>query len=510
MSKDIFNKLFIFEMANNHSGNVEHGLTIIRAIKEVIKDFSFKFAFKFQYRDLDTFIHPDYKERKDIKYVKRFTETRLSEEDFKKMLNEVKASGFISICTPFDERSVDKIIEHNYDIIKIASCSFTDWPLLEKIAATDKPIIASTASATLDEIDKVVSFFEHRKKDFCLMHCVGEYPTKKEHLQLNQIELLKQRYPEVPIGFSTHEEPDNTDAIKIAIAKGALVFERHVAVYSEKYGINGYSSTPEQIKNWLKAAEDTYKMCGVSGKRYEISEKEKNDLRGLKRGVFALHKIKKGDKICADNIFYAIPNSEKQILANDMSKYIEYRAKCDIQQNDAITFESVEIKNLREKVLEIVKQLKDIIIKSNIALTNKIELELSHHYGIENYFKYGAAILNYINREYCKKLIILLPGQYHPVHYHIKKEETFQVLYGEMTVNLDGNKIALSPGEIVVVERNKKHSFYSKTGCIFEEISTTHYKNDSFYEDEDINRNKSRKTELTFWADWLEKDIICG
>ena len=70
--------------------------------------------------------------------------------------------GFLSICTPFDETSVDLIMEHNYDIIKIASCSFNDWPLLEKIAQQNKPVIASDAGSSLEEIDQVLSFLTHR------------------------------------------------------------------------------------------------------------------------------------------------------------------------------------------------------------------------------------------------------------------------------------------------------------------------------------------------------------
>lgn len=65
--------LFIFEMANNHQGKIEHGKAIIREISKVCSEFNeFKFAFKFQYRDLDTFIHPAYKNRLDIKNVKGF------------------------------------------------------------------------------------------------------------------------------------------------------------------------------------------------------------------------------------------------------------------------------------------------------------------------------------------------------------------------------------------------------------------------------------------------------
>ena len=508
MSGNIFSRLFIFEMANNHSGDIEHGLRIVREMKQASKDFDFNFGFKFQYRNLDTFIHSDYKNRQDIKYVKRFSDTRISDEDFLEMLAEVKKQGFIAICTPFDEESVERIVEHRYDIIKIASCSLTDWPLLEKIAKTDLPIIASTAAASLEEIDKVVSFFEHRNKAFCLMHCVGAYPTQKDALQLNQLDLLMKRYPELIVGFSTHEEPDNVDAVKIAIAKGAYAFERHVGVYTEEYGINGYSSTPDQVKNLLTSAQDVFEMCGISGSRHEISEKERDDLRGLKRGVFALKTIKKGEKIDSCNIFYAIPNKENQVLANDISKYIEYVASKDINNNEPVMFDFVVSDNLREKVLEIVKQLKEIIMKSNIVLSNRIELELSHHYGIEKYFEFGAAILNCINREYCKKLIILLPGQDHPIHHHMRKEETFQVLYGEMAVHLNGNDMALKPGEMLIVEREAKHSFSSKEGCIFEEISTTHFKNDSFYEDERVGENEKRKTQVTFWSDWLEKEIV--
>ena len=100
MEQDIFRKLFIFEMANNHSGDVDQGLHIIKEMGAVSRKYDFNFGFKFQYRDLDTFIHPDYIGREDIKYVKRFSETRISEDDFRTMLKEVRAQGFTSICTP--------------------------------------------------------------------------------------------------------------------------------------------------------------------------------------------------------------------------------------------------------------------------------------------------------------------------------------------------------------------------------------------------------------------------
>ena len=103
-------------------------------------------------------------------------------------------------CTPFDEASIPVIEEQKLDIIKVASCSFTDWPLLECIVKTDKPIIASTAGATLEEIDRVISFFTNRDKD--LPSCIVlKYPTPDEKMHLSQIDLLIKRYPNVRIAF---------------------------------------------------------------------------------------------------------------------------------------------------------------------------------------------------------------------------------------------------------------------------------------------------------------------
>lgn len=493
--------LIIYEMANNHMGDVNHGIDIIKTFHDVSKNFPFKFAFKFQYRDLDTFIHPDYKGRADIKYVKRFSETRLSENEFITLKKEVENCGFISICTPFDEKSVDMIEKHDYDIIKIASCSFTDWPLLERIALTNKPLIISTAGAKESEIDNVVSFFKHREKIFALMHCVAEYPTLDEHFELNQITYLRNKYEDIPVGYSTHEDPKNYDAVKIAIAKGATLLERHVGIQTEKFSLNAYSSSPDQIKEWLKSIEYTIKISGKKHGRRDIYEKEIDDLDGLKRGVFALSDIRKGERIDSTNIFYAIPNEKGQLLANNFSKYKEFTATSDIEKNKPVVTKNLSINDIRAKVENIINTTKDLLIKSRLSLPNRLDLEISHHYGIDKFEEHGAVIINCFNREYCKKIIVLFPGQNHPSHYHVKKEETFHIVYGKMILDLNGEKKEFREGDFVLVQRNDKHSFGSETGCVFEEISTTHYKGDSFYDDQTILKNDKRKTELTYWFD---------
>ena len=491
--------LFIFEMANNHMGDVKHGMKILQQFHKVAKKYDFNFAFKLQYRDIPTFIHPDFKDRQDIKYVKRFSETKLKDSEALMLKKEMTKLGFISICTPFDEASVDLIIKHGYDIIKIGSCSFGDWPLLEKIAEYDKPIIASTAGATLEQIDAVVTFLQNRGKQFALMHCVGEYPTPDEDLQLNQIDLLRERYPDVVIGFSTHEEPDNFIPVQLAIAKGASIFERHVAVKTKKHDINAYSSTSEQADEWLEAAQKAMHIGGIAGERAPFSDKEMADLRQFKRGVFARKSIKKGDLITTSDVFYAFPNKPNQLVANDFSKYTHYYAKKDYKENESI--DDVKKVNVREEIHSIVSKVNTLLKKANIHMPKKVDVEISHHYGLEKFYEVGATLVNCINREYCKKYIIMLPKQLHPIQYHNKKEETFHVLHGNLEVTLDGKTQLCQPGDILTVERGVRHSFVAPKGGVIEEISSTHIKSDSFYEDENIMKNKNRKTYLSYWIE---------
>jgi sialic acid synthase SpsE/quercetin dioxygenase-like cupin family protein len=491
--------LFVLEMANNHMGSLEHGLCIVKEFGALCATVPYKMAFKLQYRHLDTFIHPDYKDRMDVKYVKRFSETRLSTDEMKSLKDEIVRQGFLAMCTPFDEKSVDLIEEHQFDIIKIASCSFTDWPLLERIAKNDKPIIASTAGVPLDDIDKVVSFFEHRNKDFALMHCVAEYPTTPTNLQLNQISLLRERYPQVTVGYSTHESPDVYDAVKVAVGKGAKIFEKHVGIPTTAWPLNNYSSNLEQTKIWLAATREAFSMCGVEDKRADFKKEEIESLMSLHRGVFVKRPFAKGEKILEKDVFFAIPTINGQLTANDMSKYTELTATEDIPINSPVLSTLVSPQDHRQKIYNAVQNVKSLLQKSGVAVPPKVDLEISHHYGIDRFPEFGLTMLTVVNREYCKKLIILLPGQKHPEQFHRQKEETFHVLYGDVYLNLDGDNRTCSAGEVIVVERGEKHTFGSTHGAIIEEISSTHYVDDSFYTDPTVMQNSNRKTFLTYW-----------
>lgn len=492
--------LIILEMANNHMGDTAHGEAIVRAFGAVVRRYAdaFRFAFKLQYRDLDSFIHPAYKGRADVKYVKRFEETRLPDEAFRRLLAVMRDEGFELVCTPFDEVSVGRIAEHGIDTIKVASCSFTDWPLLERIAAAGRPVIASTAGSSLDEIDNVTSFFLHRGVDLTIMHCVGEYPTAPEKLAIAQVALLKSRYPGVRVGFSTHEPPDNTEAVGLALALGAEACEKHVGLPTEQFPLNAYSVSPQQLELWLAAAARALAMLGPR-ERYTPSAAEREGLFALRRGVFARRALPAGSVLSADDVFFAFPTSPGQLTANDWSKYTRYTLNAAVGAEQPVMAADTGAEQLRARVLAIVEAVKRLLREGNVVVPGKSELEISHHYGLDAFDRYGLTMVTVVNREYCKKLLVMLPGQIHPEQYHKEKEETFVLLHGEMTLRLDGVAQTVKPGDVVTVERGVRHEFHTEHGVVFEEISSTHYQNDSFYTDASIGANPNRKTRLTYW-----------
>ena len=496
-----FNDLFIFELANNHQGDLLHGKGIIEALGSISRASGIRAAVKFQFRDIDTFIHPSHKKSSTNKHIPRFLSTRLEPKAYEQLVETVRNEGMLTMATPFDEKSVDLIEALNIDIVKVASCSALDWPLLERIAETNRPVIVSTAGVKLSDVDRIVAFFQHRGVLFALMHCVALYPTPIEKLNLGRIERFARRYPSVTVGFSTHEDPRDTHAVRVAYAKGARIFEKHVAVATREYSVNAYSASPDQITDWIRAWKETKAMLGGNSAGTAGIDEGKS-LRELMRGVFAKRPLKRGSSIARNDVFFAMPASDAQMVSGEWKDGMIADRNYTVNEGvSEVVRESYHIPK-NELVASYIRQIKGMLIEAGIAVGAAPDVELSHHYGLERFLEYGTAIVNCINREYCKKVLVQLPDQFHPAHYHKKKEETFQVLSGELIVELEKKKKVLYPGDVLVIPRGTWHSFWSDTGAIFEEVSTTHFNDDSFYADKAINKipREERKTGLTNWG----------
>ena len=329
INRDIFEDLFVLELANNHWGDVQRGLKIIKEFGTVVRYNDVHAAIKMQFRDVDTFIHKGFLARDDIRYIKKTIDTRLSREDLAVLVEAVRRNNCVRLVTPFDEKSVELCMELGVDIIKVASSDVTDWPLLEKIAKTRKPVVVSTGGTSLNDIDNMVMFFEHRNIPLAINHCVSIYPSEDADLQLNQIDFLKHRYPGHVIGLSTHEYHDWRSSILIAYAKGARTFERHIDIKSADKPISPYCSTPEQIAEWFQAFKKAKEICGASGTEKVVpTQREIDYLTTLVRGVYARRDLPAGHVLAPDDFYLAIPLQKGQLSCRELLNDQVLSRKC--------------------------------------------------------------------------------------------------------------------------------------------------------------------------------------
>jgi N-acetylneuraminate synthase len=272
---------------------------------------------------VDNFIHRDFRDRTDIRYIKKTLDTKMTEDDYATLVKAVRQGGCIPMATPFDEKSVNLCVELGIPIIKIASSDLNDWFLIEKIAETRKPVIVSTGGSSLKDIDDLVIFFENRNVPLAINHCVSLYPSEDSELEMNQIDYLKNRYPNHVIGFSTHEYTDWTSSMLIAYAKGARTFERHIDIEMDGVPVSPYCSLPEQVDIWFKAFQKAKEMCGAPGTQKRMPpEREIKYLDALVRGVYAKRDLPEGyilnhDRLNED-LYLAVPLQKGQISCREL------------------------------------------------------------------------------------------------------------------------------------------------------------------------------------------------
>lgn len=315
----IFEDLFVLELANNHWGQVERGLRIITDFARIVRFNNVRAAIKLQLRDVDAFVHRDFRHRDDIRYIKKTVDTRLEKDDFATLIQAIRKSGCIPMATPFDERSVDICSELGIDILKLASSDLNDWILIEKIATTRKPVIVSTGGSSLKDIDDLVKFFANRNIPLAINHCVSLYPSEDTDLEMNQIDFLRERYPDNVIGFSTHEYNDWSSSVMIAYAKGARTFERHIDISEAEIPVSKYCSLPEQVDTWFKAWKKAVEMCGAPGTRKRIpQQREVEYLNDLVRGVYAKRDLPAGHALADKDVYLAIPLQKGQISCREL------------------------------------------------------------------------------------------------------------------------------------------------------------------------------------------------
>ena len=244
------------------------------------------------------------------------------------------------------------------------------------------------------------------------------------------------------MGFSSHEKPDEILSGGLAFSLGARIFEKHVNIQSKKYKINKYSTTPKQMSLWIKNLYETIERIGSKEKRDKFLKFEKENFAIFKRGAYLKKRINKnkGDQILIKDVDFAFPCEKNQITANAFSKFNNFVAKGSIKSGSKILNPQVKIYNNREEIEVIRDKIINLIFKSKVIIAKKTRIEISHHKGIKNFYKYGLSMITILNSKYCKKLLFIFKNQNHPAQFHKIKQETFFILHGKVKLEITKNK----------------------------------------------------------------------
>jgi len=293
----------IAEMSGNHNQSLERALEIVEAAARTGVQ-----AIKLQTYTADT-MTLDLKEREFFISDDRSPWKGQSLYDLYKIAHTpwdwhqpifdcAKKHGLICFSTPFDETAVDFLEKLGAPIYKIASFENTDLPLIQRVAATGKPLIISTGMATQEELDESVGAARKAGcKDLTLLKCTSTYPATPENSNLLTIPYLRDRYG-CGIGLSDH-----TLGIGVAIssvALGATVIEKHFTLKRSDGGVDAaFSLEPREMKLLV---EETCRAWQALGKVFvSPTESEKSSIT-FRRSLYIVKDMKAGDVLTKENV----------------------------------------------------------------------------------------------------------------------------------------------------------------------------------------------------------------
>ena len=291
----------VAEISANHCGNINLAKKLIKCAKDNGAD-----AAKLQTYTADTMTIQSNKKYFKIKnglwkgydLWNLYNEAHTPLEWNKKLFDYGKKLGITIFSTPFDETAVNLLEKLKCPMYKVASFEMTDLLLIKKISQTKKPIIISTGMASMEEIELAYRTAKnYGAKDITLLYCVSNYPSKNIDFNLNNIKILKNKF-KCRVGLSDHSK-DNRVAIA-AVAAGAEVVEKHIALDKQKKGLDiEFSLKGKEIK---KFKEDINLAYNLLGKNYFYRNKSEKKSKIFRRSIFATENIKKGEKFNNQNI----------------------------------------------------------------------------------------------------------------------------------------------------------------------------------------------------------------
>jgi N-acetylneuraminate synthase len=292
----------IAEISANHNQNFETAVRIVQAAKDAGAD-----AVKLQTYTPDTITIQSNRECFRVgggtlwdgrSLYDLYQEAYTPWEWQPKLKRVADDLGMQCFSSAFDASAVDFLETMNVPAHKVASFELVDLPLIQKMAATGKPLIMSTGMATVAEIEEAVTTARRAgATQIALLKCTSAYPAPAEEMNLRTIPELARRF-DVPVGLSDH-----TMGIAVpvaAVSLGACIIEKHLTLSRAAGGPDSaFSLEPEEFKAMVEGVRTAEKALGSV--HFGVSERESRS-RVFRRSLFVVRDLKKGEPFTSENV----------------------------------------------------------------------------------------------------------------------------------------------------------------------------------------------------------------
>jgi N,N'-diacetyllegionaminate synthase len=317
--------LVIAEIGNNHEGNMDIAIRLIREAARCGLD-----AVKFQTYKTEFFVNPS-----DTERYERMKSFELSYSQFTELADFAHSLGLLFISTPLDLESA-KFLDSIVDAFKIASGDNDFFPLIDEVMKTGKPVILSSGASEQKQLKKTLFYISElikQNKRTCglgILHCVSCYPVPEEQTGLLAIRTLIEDYPDCTIGYSDHTT--GIDAAIASVATGAKIVEKHFTLDKQFSSFRDHqlSADPADMQEMMKRIRTTSRMMGSGRKIIQPCEEVMNPV--IRRSIAAKRNLKAGHLIEWDDLMWIRPLSGMR--PGEEEKILGKRLIHDMKQGD--------------------------------------------------------------------------------------------------------------------------------------------------------------------------------
>lgn len=334
----------IGEIGQNHNGSVDIAKLIVELVSRPVTEEVFGLnlrpmdAVKMTKRDLkeeltDSQMNRPYNNPNSFgnTYGEHRAVLELTDEEHFEVYRYAKSLGLDFIETLCSKGCLSMLKLFSPDRLKVASRDLTNLPLLEMMAETKIPIILSTGMAGKKELNEALDTITRYHSDISILHCVSQYPTQPDNLNLNTISYLKKNYGQYRIGFSDHTI--GISAPIVAVGMGAEIIEKHVTIDRRMKGTDQAGSLgPDGVNRMIRDIRVAEHWMGIEDLYIDkcvASAKEK-----LERSIATKRALKKGEMISEEDLHLLSPGDGYKW--SQLDEVVGKVVKIDIPSNEII------------------------------------------------------------------------------------------------------------------------------------------------------------------------------